>query len=56
MPFLLRPLKKEYDELFAATFDLKKNEKFLHHLEVSFYSFFETFFDLGKIVNEEHLE
>ncbi|VBB34516.1 unnamed protein product [Acanthocheilonema viteae] len=40
VPYLLRPLKKEYDELFAATFDLKKNEKFLHHLEVNFLSLF----------------
>uniref|UniRef100_A0A915Q716 Midasin n=1 Tax=Setaria digitata TaxID=48799 RepID=A0A915Q716_9BILA len=34
IPYLLRPMKKEYDELFAATFDLKKNEKFLRHLEM----------------------
>ncbi|KAM3716395.1 Midasin [Dirofilaria immitis] len=34
IPYLLKPLKKEYDELFAATFDLAKNQKFLHHLEM----------------------
>uniref|UniRef100_A0AAF5PSU8 Midasin n=2 Tax=Wuchereria bancrofti TaxID=6293 RepID=A0AAF5PSU8_WUCBA len=34
IPYLLRPLKKEFDELFAATFDLIKNGKFLNHLEM----------------------
>uniref|UniRef100_A0A183I856 AAA_5 domain-containing protein n=1 Tax=Onchocerca flexuosa TaxID=387005 RepID=A0A183I856_9BILA len=33
IPYLLKPLKKEFDELFAATFDTKRNEKFLRHLE-----------------------
>ncbi|VDN03465.1 unnamed protein product [Thelazia callipaeda] len=31
---LLEPLKKDYDRLFAATFDMKKNEKFLSHLKM----------------------
>ncbi|EJD74394.1 midasin [Loa loa] len=50
IPYLLRPLKKEYDELFAATFDLKKNEKFLHHLEMCLSN--GRYSDYAKLITE----
>uniref|UniRef100_A0A0R3RTL0 Midasin n=1 Tax=Elaeophora elaphi TaxID=1147741 RepID=A0A0R3RTL0_9BILA len=50
IPYLLKPLKKEYDELFAATFDLKKNEKFLHHLEMCLSN--GRYRDYAKLVTE----